>query len=48
MTFFGVHAGTIGLVFFFGFFLALTAWVFRPGTKVRYQHYAQLPLDEGK
>lgn len=48
MTLFGVHAGTIGLLFFFVFFVALVGWIYRPGTKLRYQRYAQLPLDEGK
>lgn len=40
------HAGMIGLLFFFTFFVLMTGWVFRPGSKQKYQANAYIPLNE--
>lgn len=39
-------AGVAGLLFFFVFFVAMAAWIFRPGAKEKYQKDAQIPLKE--
>lgn len=39
-------AGLIGLLFFFVFFIAVVVWVFRPGSKKRYDQDAHIPLKE--
>ena len=38
--------GLIGLLFFFIFFCVVTIWTFRPGAKKKYEHDAQIPLEE--
>ena len=40
------HAGMIGLLFFFAFFMVLLCWVFRPGSKAGYDAKARIPLNE--
>lgn len=40
------HAGMIGLLFFFIFFTATALWVYRPGKKEHYQHFADIPFKE--
>lgn len=40
------HAGMIGLLFFFIFFVVMAAWVFRPGSKTLYAANALIPLNE--
>jgi len=40
------HAGAIGLLFFFVFFVVMVGWVFRPGMKTAYQTCATIPLKE--
>jgi cytochrome c oxidase cbb3-type subunit 4 len=40
------HAGMIGLLFFFVFFVGLLIWVFRPGSKKNYDAKAQIPLKD--
>ena len=39
-------AGLAGLLIFFIFFLGVVFWVFRPGSKSKYQQDAQIPLKE--
>jgi cbb3-type cytochrome oxidase subunit 3 len=39
-----VDAGIIALLFFFGFFIAMLAWLFRPGSKAKYKEYGNIPL----
>ncbi len=41
-----VHAGLMGLIFFFIFFIGMIVWVFRPGSKGQYQNDAQIPFKE--
>lgn len=38
------NATLIGLLFFFGFFMVMAVWVFRPGAKKNYQNKADIPL----
>ena len=38
------HAGVIGLLFFFIFFVLMTLWVYRPGAKKKYQDKANIPF----
>lgn len=40
------HAGTIGLLFFFIFFVVMVAWLFRPGSKEIYKSHGDMPLRE--
>ncbi|MCF8495566.1 MAG: cbb3-type cytochrome c oxidase subunit 3 [Alphaproteobacteria bacterium] len=40
------HAGVIGLLFFFIFFVAMIAWLFRPGSKEQYKEDAQIPFKD--
>jgi cbb3-type cytochrome oxidase subunit 3 len=40
------HAGMIGLLFFFGFFVLMAAWVFRPGAKAGYFAQSCIPLKD--
>lgn len=40
------HAGMIGLIFFFNFFVLMAFWVYRPGAKQSYQKKAYIPLNE--
>ena len=40
------HAGIVGLLFFFGFFVLMTAWVFRPGAKAGYSAKSRIPLKD--
>ena len=46
MDFITMHAAMIGLLFFFVFFCAMSAWVFRPGAKKIYTNHARIPLGE--
>lgn len=39
-------AGTAGLLFFFIFFTCMALWIFRPGSKEKYQNDAKIPLKE--
>lgn len=48
MDFMTHHAGTIGLIIFFLFFISMLIWVFRPGTKQAYTNHASIPLKEGE
>jgi cytochrome c oxidase cbb3-type subunit 4 len=41
-----ITAGIIGLLLFFGFFLGVVIWVFRPGSKKTYEEQAEIPLKE--
>ena len=45
-SFASAHAGTLGLLIFFVFFMAMTAWIFRPGAKKKYERDAQIPLKD--
>jgi len=40
------HAGMIGLLFFFTFFILMVLWVYRPGAKQSDQKKAYIPLNE--
>jgi cbb3-type cytochrome oxidase subunit 3 len=40
------HAGVIGLLFFFSFFVGVLFWVFRPGATEQFKKDAQIPLKE--
>ncbi len=46
MGFIATHAGIIGLLFFFIFFCTVAVWVFRPGSKLTYKNFAQIPFLE--
>lgn len=39
------HAGLIGLLFFFVFFVTMVLWIYRPGAKSRYQKFASIPFE---
>jgi len=38
---------TLALLLFFGLFIAVLVWVFRPGSRKAYEHEARLPLEDG-
>lgn len=38
--------GLLGLLFFFLFFCGVVVWVFRPGSRGKYQKDARIPLEE--
>lgn len=42
------HAGMIGLLFFFTFFVVASVWTFRPGAKDKYKKHAHIPLEENE
>ena len=46
LDFITAHAGMIGLLFFFLFFISAGLWTFRPGAKKDYQDHANIPLKE--
>lgn len=46
MDFISTHAGLIGLLFFFTFFLAVIAFAYRPNSKENFKKYASIPLEE--
>ena len=46
MDFIAHHAGLIGLLFFFTFFIVLLGWLFRPGSSRDYILKANIPLNE--
>lgn len=48
MEYLFTHAGLVGLLFFFVFFLAVAIWVFRPGARGLYQNHAMIPFREGQ
>ena len=37
----------VALFLFFGVFLGMLAWIFRPGSRQVYDRHARLPLDDG-
>jgi cytochrome c oxidase cbb3-type subunit 4 len=39
-------SGSIGLAFFFLFFLGVLIWTFRPGSRKRYDAAGRIPLKE--
>ncbi|MBZ0218797.1 MAG: cbb3-type cytochrome c oxidase subunit 3 [Fimbriimonadaceae bacterium] len=41
-------ADTWGLLFLFLVFVAVVGWVFRPGTRKKYEKNAKIPLSEDK
>jgi cbb3-type cytochrome oxidase subunit 3 len=48
MDWISAHAGMIGLLFFFTFFVLMAVWVYRPGSKQNYQKNAFIPLNENQ
>ena len=36
----------VALVLFFSIFMAVLAWIYRPGSREIYEHEARLPLDD--
>jgi cbb3-type cytochrome oxidase subunit 3 len=46
IDFLATHAGLIGLLFFFTFFMCVAVWIFRPGMARNYQNFALIPLRE--
>ncbi len=48
MDFISHHAGTIGLVFFFLFFIGVMASLYMPGAKEKFDLYKHIPLKEPK
>lgn len=38
------HAGLVGLLFFFSFFLVVVLWTYRPGAHQLYKSCADIPL----
>lgn len=48
MDWISAHAGMIGLLFFFTFFVLMAVWVYRPGSKQAYQENALIPLNENQ
>ena len=47
-TFASGAAGLTGLLFFFLFFVGVIVWVFRPGSKKKYEKDARIPLEESE
>lgn len=45
-AFASAHAGMIGLLFFFTFFVLMVLWLLRPGAKEEAQYNARIPLEE--
>ncbi|MCB9991989.1 MAG: cbb3-type cytochrome c oxidase subunit 3 [Rhodospirillales bacterium] len=48
MAWITAHAGMIGLLFFFTFFMALVLWLLQPGMKDKARDHARIPLEEDK
>lgn len=48
MDLISTHAANIGLVIFFGFFVGVIFWVFRPGAKASFDKTANIPLAEDR
>ncbi|MFN3827885.1 MAG: cbb3-type cytochrome c oxidase subunit 3 [Micavibrio sp.] len=46
IDFLSQHAGMIGLLFFFTFFILMAAWIYRPGAKEQYRKKSHIPLNE--
>ena len=42
------HAGLLGLLIFFSFFVVMAVWIFRPGSRHHYQNQAKIPLHEDR
>lgn len=40
-------AGIIGLLIFFVFFIAMLAWLYRPGSGDSYKKFGNIPLKDG-
>lgn len=40
--------GTIALLLFLALFIGIVVWVYRPGSRERYQRNARLPLQDGR
>lgn len=48
IDFLSAHAGMIGLLFFFIFFVVLVLWTFRAGSKENYNESANIPFEENE
>ncbi len=48
IDFIAMHAGMIGLMFFFIFFSCVVLWTLRPSAKEYYEKSALIPLEENK
>lgn len=46
VNFASVYAGLIGLLFFFGFFVFMLIWIFRPGSAQHYAADAHIPFKD--
>ena len=40
------HAGIVGLLFFFVFFVLMALWTFRPGARDLYRAQARIPFEK--
>ena len=40
--------GIIGLLLFFGIFMAILVWLFWPGRKNKFKDYGRIPLEDDK
>jgi cbb3-type cytochrome oxidase subunit 3 len=43
----GSWGAALGLLVFLALFAGMLAWVFRPGSKRKYERNAAMPLDDG-
>lgn len=39
-------SGVIGLLIFFGFFIAMLIWLFRPNAKKKFEEHGNIPLED--
>lgn len=46
MEWFLSHAGLVGMLFFFAFFIGVCIWLYLPGMKSRIEPLAYIPLNE--
>ena len=46
MSWIAENANIIGLIFFFTFFCVVAIWIFRPGSKKKYDAHAKIPLKD--
>ncbi len=43
----GSWGAALGLIVFLALFVGMLVWVFRPGSKRKYERNAAIPLDDG-
>ena len=40
--------GLVGLLLFFGLFVGILVWLFRPGAKKKFKQFGDIPLEDHK